>query len=377
VVAETGKRLARQGHPVCIITRRIDQLPLKETRQGMQIFRYENNSGLWKSLREINRLLRQLIREYQIDILVVHQPLPALPACFFPTFRNMPRIREFHGPWHEEYRIKKCGPSVDRPLKWKTAVGIRIRRMIDRYVLTHVNAVRVLSEYMEKAARNICTPRTIPVTRIPGGVDTYFFSPGDRAAARRKLSLDAHRPILFTVRNHTPRMGLDVLITAMEQLRETLPEVLLLIGGDGFLRKELGQQVQAQRLQDHVQFTGYIEDALLPDYYRAANIFILPTQTLEGFGLVTLEAMACGVPVLATPLGGTREVLGLFGRDFLMAGSSSSEMAASISQLLARPEECSRLGETARKIAVTEFSWEACTHQYISFLEQYVPGAGS
>src|SRR2546426_10110498 len=97
-------------------------------------------------------------------------------------------------------------------------------------------------------------------------------------------------------------MGLDTLIRAMATVRERFPRVLLLIGGSGSLRPLLETITISLALSDHVRFLGFVPERDLPAYYGAADAFVLPTRELEGFGLGTVEALACGMPVLGTPL---------------------------------------------------------------------------
>ncbi|HRR39717.1 MAG TPA: glycosyltransferase, partial [Syntrophales bacterium] len=121
-----------------------------------------------------------------------------------------------------------------------------------------------------------------------------FHPSGDRRDIRRRLGIPENRAVILTVRNLVPRMGLENLITAMKDVVKALPDVLLIIGGSGPLREKLLRLACELQLSDSIRFTGFIRDEELPDYYRAADIFVLPTIELEGFGLVTLEALACG-----------------------------------------------------------------------------------
>src|SRR5437899_12651573 len=146
--------------------------------------------------------------------------------------------------------------------------------------------------------------------KIVGGADVERFHPsGTREAQRQALGLPGDRPLLFTLRNLEPRMGLDTLIRAMATVRERFPRVLLLIGGSGSLRPLLETLTISLSLSEHVRFLGFVPERDLPAYYGAAAAFVLPTRELEGFGLVTVAALACGTPVLGTPGGATPAIL--------------------------------------------------------------------
>ena len=105
-------------------------------------------------------------------------------------------------------------------------------------------------------------------------------------------------------------MGLENLIEAIAVVRQTFPELLLLIGGRGYLKQALQQRINSLGLEQNIQLLDFIPAEQLPDYYRAAELFVLPTLHYEGFGLVTLEALACGTPVVATPVGASTRNIG-------------------------------------------------------------------
>src|SRR5262249_20071919 len=141
--------------------------------------------------------------------------------------------------------------------------------------------------------------------------------PGARETARRSLGWPTEGRILLTVRRLTARMGLDNLIRAMAVVRRAMPDVSLVIAGEGPMRESLGQMIEKLGLRDVVHLAGRVPAEALPMYYRAADLFVLPTAAAEGFGLATIEALACNVPAFGTPVGGTIEVLGRVNADLL------------------------------------------------------------
>jgi glycosyltransferase involved in cell wall biosynthesis len=131
-------------------------------------------------------------------------------------------------------------------------------------------------------------------------------------------------------------MGLDELLRAVAIVRENVPDVLLLIGGSGGLRRGLEAQAAGLGLGGHVRFLGFVPEARLAAHYQAADFFVLPTRELEGFGLVTVEALACGTPVLGTPVGATPEILGTVGADYIFEGPDARAIARDTAKHLAR-----------------------------------------
>jgi glycosyltransferase involved in cell wall biosynthesis len=131
----------------------------------------------------------------------------------------------------------------------------------------------------------------------------------DRSGLQRSLGWPEGR-VLFTLRRLVPRMGLDRLLRAFCDARKTTGNVSLVIAGDGPLRGSLQSLASELGLAGSVRFEGRVPDEALPRMYAAADAFVLPTAELECFGLIALEALASGRPVLATPIGAIPEVVG-------------------------------------------------------------------
>ncbi|MFB0520779.1 MAG: glycosyltransferase, partial [Desulfatiglandales bacterium] len=116
--------------------------------------------------------------------------------------------------------------------------------------------------------------------------------------------------------------------------------------------------------------------SILPQYYGAADFFILPTRHLEGFGLVTPESMACGTPVLGTPVGGTKEILSHFDPEFLFSDTSAEAMAKGVQKAIERyfawKKEYDDLRVRCREYAATNYSWERHLAQLKSILEEII-----
>jgi len=117
-------------------------------------------------------------------------------------------------------------------------------------------------------------------------------------------------------------------------------------------------------LEKMLRFEGYINDEKLPLYYKASDAFILPTKELEGFGLVSIEAMACGIPVLATPISANIEVIGNFDKTLLFDGIEPKDIANGIISFIKR-NDLEQLGKKARDYVKFNFCWD----KYIEKME--------
>jgi glycosyltransferase involved in cell wall biosynthesis/SAM-dependent methyltransferase len=242
------------------------------------------------------------------DVLHLHQPLAALGALS-ATRDRLPSLYTFHSPAPLEYRWRRGVSRLHRGGLLGSA-GAAFLWVVERLALSRASRIHVLSRYSARLVERLYRIGADRVTVIPGGVDLDRFRPAaGRRAVRRALGLPEDGTVLLTVRNLAPRMGLEALVEAMALLVSRHPGVLLLIGGEGALRAPLEALVASRGLARHVRMLGFVPESALASYYQAADAFVLPTRALEGFGLVTLEALACGTPVLGTPVGATPELL--------------------------------------------------------------------
>ncbi|MEO0407545.1 MAG: glycosyltransferase family 4 protein [Cyanobacteria bacterium P01_A01_bin.135] len=263
--------------------------------------------------------------------------LPHLPP-------NVPVTCTFHGPWAlESQKEGENGFKV-----WlKQQMEQRVYRRCDRFI--------VLSKAFGTILHQEYGVDWDKIHIIPGGVDTQRFQPShSRQQAREALGWPGDRFILFTPRRLVHRMGLDVLLQAIAQLESE--DIWLAIAGKGALREALEAQATALGLGERVKFLGFVPDGELSIAYQAADLAIMPSQSLEGFGLVLLEALASGTPALCTPVGGMPEVIRPFSPELVAQSPSAEAIAATLNGVLsgriALPER-----SVCRDYAVTHFSW--------------------
>ena len=151
-------------------------------------------------------------------------------------------------------------------------------------------------------------------------------------------------------------MGLSNLVDAMKQVIDREPDAILYIAGKGRLKAQLEAQIASHGLADHVKLLGFVTDAQLPLIYRAADLNVVPTLSLEGFGLVAAEALAAGTPSLVTPVGGLPEVVSGLSPDLVFASSATAisplellpHFQARRSCRMKRPVMLMRAGNSAR-----------------------------
>ena len=243
-----------------------------------------------------------------------------------------------------------------------------------RHFLAHAHGVIAVSSFTRDAMVRLMGTDPARITLISNGVDLERFQPRppDPAIAARLGVSD--RRVILSVGRLVPRKGADHLVAAMPAILAVNPDAHLLIAGEGVLRPTLEALVQEQRLQSHVTLLGEVTNEELTQLYALANLFALPNRTMpdgdtEGFGLVFLEANACGKPVISGRDGGVVDAV-IDGVNGLMVdGNDISAIASAISRLLqdrALHERLARGGlETARRSG-----WKARAAEFLALCGQ-------
>lgn len=356
--------LARRGHEVTmLVPRHAPQSPDDERRDGVRIVRYGGAGNPLAFVREGRAACARLWAEGAFDIVHTHfayaaiGPLQAVP-------RPVPRIRTFHGPWDEEGWSEDAARSPRGLGLVKASIKKLLRFQIEAANLRRSDRVIVLSEFFREEVQRRFGVAPARITKIPGGVDLarFVLSP-EPGAARTRLGLPQDRSLLLSVRRLTPRMGLDNLICAMPAIIAQCPDVLLLIGGKGPERDTLARLIAAHGLENHVRLLGFIADEQLAAYYGAADAFVLPTVALEGFGLVTVEALACGTPVVGTPVGATPEILSALDARLVTASATSDALAQGLLSFLQGDWRQALTPQRLREFVQQRYTWERTVEQ--------------
>src|SRR6185369_15726660 len=172
--------------------------------------------------------------------------------------------------------------------------------------LQQCDAVIAVSRHLAQRVEALGV-REEKISVVYNGIDRDLFSPGSREAAREQLGLGLRAPLVLYVGNLLPVKGVDVLIEACAHLARRRVDFQCRIIGQGPIRRALMNQIAGSELTDRVQLIGPRSLEELPDWYRAANVLVLPSRS-EGVPNVLLEAMGCGTPVIASNVGGVPEI---------------------------------------------------------------------
>jgi glycosyltransferase involved in cell wall biosynthesis len=251
-------------------------------------------------------------------IIATHFAFYALPML--AQLRRNRHIVHFHGPWADETRDQGGRPHI-----------VLAKRSIERIVYSTANSFITLSQAFKQLLikRFAVTPDRIAV--IPGGIDTDRFNIATtQAAARDRLGWPRDRQIIVCVRRLIARKGLEELIAAIKEVKQSIPNALFLIAGSEGSQSALRVKIAEAQLSGCAEVLGFVPDDDLALVYRAADLSIVPSQKLEGFGLVTIESLAAGTPVLVTPVDGLPEAVGGLSKRLVLGGSSASHLAAGL-----------------------------------------------
>jgi glycosyltransferase involved in cell wall biosynthesis len=299
-----------------------------------------------------------LWRTTAYDIIHVHYP-------FFGTAEILALRRLFARPRIVlQYQFDVVGQALSAHLfRWH-------RRLLLPIVLRGADAVVVTS--MDYAASSFLHPKLRTLRKrlavIPAGVDLTHFSPGSGGGLARKLGLN-DRPVVFFLASLDRAHYFKGLPVFLEALRD-LPDVAAIIGGDGSLRPSYELEASRHGLSERVRFVGNIPDAVLPQYYREADVVVLPSvDATEAFGLVLLEAMACATPVVASDLPGVRTLVAEGRNGCLAQPGNPRDLARAIARCLERRKE---LGRNGRQIMESSYGWEATTRRLIDLYTRLV-----
>jgi glycosyltransferase involved in cell wall biosynthesis len=290
---------------------------------------------------------RRIVESYLnngIDLVVSH-----CTPSLFPSLTNLghkPLICHFHGPRYLERTVEGTNP-----------VSVRLSKYIEHKVYARAHHVITLSHYMKRVFVDRYAFPEDRISVIPGGVNVEQFKHDlSRDEARHRLELPRDRPIVLTVRRLQRRMGLHNLIEAISEVVRTYSDLLLLIVGKGALQNELDQHIQSRNLSANIRMMGAVTEQVLPLLYRAVDFSIVPTTEYEGFGLIIVESLASGTPVLGTPVAAIPEVLSPLSESLLLESAAPHHLAEGLLEVLSGKRVLPSM-EACETYASENYSW--------------------
>jgi glycosyltransferase involved in cell wall biosynthesis len=330
--------LVRRGHEVTVVTSRYDaSLPTESEIDGIRVIRARTRAVVFQT--PLDTGVGAAVRGLQADVAHLHYP-PPLTSYFASrglARRPLPACLTYH-----------CDLYLPGPAG-RVLTGIYERVFLPR-TLGRVQTVIVHTRSYGLTSRPL-RGRTLEV--IPSAVDLVRFRPDvDGSAVRTRLGFDGSRVLAFTGRL-VPHKGVDVIVRALPKLPA---DVRLLVVGRGPRLPELHALARRLGVDDRIRFCPDVSDAELPQYLRAADLFVFPSQNrLEGFGLVVAEALAAGLPVVIADMPGVREVIEPGKEGLLVEPFIQQDLVEKLTLLLDDPALRRRMALAARERAEQKF----------------------
>jgi len=285
---------------------------------------------------------------YNVDIAHVHYdtPISVIAGLRYAKKKKVPLVVTWHGDWMENY-----GGVIRR-------LGIYLfnRYFVDKF-LSCTNVIITPSSYYIQESRFLKRYED-KVVEIPNGVNIdYFAVPYSKDECRERLGLNNGKNVVLYLNALYPLKGPRILLKAIPKIMKEHKDTIFVFvgGGDVNKYKEISEEMGVRK---HVRFTGYVEENVKPLYYNASDVFVLPSiETFESFGIVNLEAMACGVPLVASKIGGVPDVVKNGENGLLVPPKNSDALGDAIMSLLENEEIRKKMGKKGKEM-VKNYAWD-------------------
>ncbi|MBL8467609.1 TIGR04063 family PEP-CTERM/XrtA system glycosyltransferase [Methyloversatilis discipulorum] len=312
-------------------------------------------------MRALEARLFEVARELKPDVLHAHSPvLNAFPALNVGRRLGIPVVYEIRAFWEDA--------AVDHGTTTEGSLRYRATRAMETRAVQQVDAVTTICEGLRRdlVARGVPESK---ITVIPNAVDIDNFAfgvPGDDAL-RAELGLTGKRVLGF-IGSFYAYEGLDLLLRALPAILQQAPDIALLLTGGGPQEENLKKLTQELGLQDHVKFTGRVPHAQVQRYYSLVDVLVYPRHSMRLTDLVTplkpLEAMAQGLLLVASDVGGHKELIRDGETGMLFRAGDADDLARSVLRLLAMQDRWPQLREAGRRYVETERNWTNSVARY-------------
>ena len=325
---EVAELLARRGHEVhAIYPNPGETLPAAELRKGVHLHRLpRNGAGFLSRWRAANAAARNCVASRlntpSKTLLFSHH------AYMSPSAQGLRHCIFLHGPWALEHRLSVTAKPRNLRRRVLDRFSGFVMHRIERNSIERASRVLVASEYSRGRIPSWHHGVRCETEVVGGGADLVRFTPPvDRDTVRRHRGVGPDEFLFLAVRRLDPRMGLMNLIEAFHRVAHQFPKARLAIAGRGPQREELEARVRDLGLVHSVTLLGFVPEADLAGLYQSADCVLMPSLDLEGFGLATAEALACGTPVLASSSGANPELIRPLGENLMFEAGNPQAIA--------------------------------------------------
>jgi len=323
------------------------------------------------------RSLSKLKAEFTVDI--AHANLPLIPSFAIPNGFGKTLISTVHSTWEGEAKALEKEPFSSLNTNEKIVRSFKeILKRFEYKLLKRSDRIIAVSEYTK---REILENYDVPAWKINviyNGVDIWKFKPAKRDEKnlyKRELGFREEDFLILYVGRLYSRKGLPTLIEAIPPVVAKFKNIKFLISGKGLKDEEerLRRYAKQLKVEEKLVYLGYYPDEKLPNLYGAADIFVFPS-IYENMPFAMLEALASGLPVITTTVGGIPEVIQNGKNGFLVKPYDSKGLAEKILYLTENPNVASEIGIAGRKTIEVKFNWDNIVKQVLQVYNEALAG---
>lgn len=352
-VHNLSRELVEMGHEVTVLCANEPESKEEEFIDGIKVRRVPY-IGKIANTNITPRLPIEIMRE-EFDLVHTHLPTPwsADWSALASAAKRKPLVLTYYNDIVGEGFAKRLAQLYNR-----TNLKILLR-LASKIIIIQPNYLKS-SSHLERFDEK--------VEAIPVGVDLKRFRPLENDADGNTLFF------LSVLDRYHGYKGLEELLRALVTLRKTVPEVKLIVGGGGELLNHYRRLSHQLHLEENVEFLGFVPEKMVAKYYNMCDIFLLPSisRAQEGFGMVLLEAMACGKPVICTEIAGVAEDVEAEGAGLTIDHANPDDLVGAISYLLLNKSEALKMGEAGRRLVEKRYGWNEVARRIEGVYEELV-----
>jgi len=347
------KELVKRGHDVTVLTSTfgtnkkvgVEELEGIKIRRLNHAFRLGGTPIIPSLPLELNRI--------SADIIHTHLPSPYISdlACFFSKRRGIPCVLTYHNDIVSNGMLSNVG-------KFYNATALKsLLSNVDRIIIHQPRCLNY-SPYLPKFKYKIEV--------IPCGVEVDKFRP--LGIEKRENSIS----FLSILNKYHKYKGLDYLLKALTLVKKEIKDVKLMVGGEGELIEYYKGMVKSLDLESNVEFRGFVPQEELVEYYNRSRVFVLPSisSRQEGFGIVLLEALACGTPVITTDIVGVAKDVEANNAGIIVQPNDIEALAEALVTVLRDENLSAEMGRNGRKVIEEKYTWEKVIDAVITLYEE-------
>jgi glycosyltransferase involved in cell wall biosynthesis len=368
------KVLVQQGHDVTMFCpKHLPDDPDEIVYEKIRVVQFElpkTRSLHFLKLRKYANAARSVIQQHLEGIAwdIVHIHVPMEGYAVYQAIGDGPKyVYTCHSPATMEmvYNWGKQG--------WKGHLkrifGLRRLKLMEYRLLSQATQIQTLSDYTRRCLESLYGGQlSTKMTLIPHWCRQDFSRTRSKSEARKILGWPLDSEIIFSIRGMRERYGVDVAIRAVAPIVKESEKTFYMLAGHGYLRSSL-EKLARDLAGSKIKFMGQISDQALKLCYEAADIFVLPSITLECFGLIVLEAFAYGLPVIGTDAGAIPELLNPILPNCIVPAARVDALEQKIRQFLRR-ELCIPSAETIQQYAQSRYGQEVIARQFIQWIQE-------